>query len=76
VTDGLAETIVPHVYAETRELLDGHHSRGHDVLIASTSGPEIVGPIGTLLGACAVIATRLKIAEGCGGSPGPGGRQH
>jgi HAD superfamily hydrolase (TIGR01490 family) len=64
VTDGLAETIVPHVYAGARELLDGHLRSGHDVLIASTSGQEIVGPIGTLLGACAVIATRLEIAEG------------
>jgi len=64
VTDGLAETIVPHVYAEARELLDGHRRRGHDVLIASTSGQEIVGPIGTLLGACAVIATRLEVDDG------------
>jgi len=64
VTDGLADVIVPHVYAEARELLDGHLRRGHDVLIASTSGQEIVGPIGTLLGACAVIATRLEVAEG------------
>jgi HAD superfamily hydrolase (TIGR01490 family) len=64
VTDGLAETIVPHVYAEARELLNGHLGNGHDVLIASTSGQEIVGPIATLLGACAVIATRLEIAEG------------
>ena len=64
VTDGLADVIVPHVYAEARELLAGHIGSGHDVLIASTSGQEIVGPIGTLLGACAIIATRLEVAEG------------
>ena len=64
VTDGLAEVIVPHVYAEARELLDGHIRDGHDVLIASTSGLEIVGPIGTMLCACAVIATRLEVANG------------
>jgi HAD superfamily hydrolase (TIGR01490 family) len=64
VTEGLADVIVPHVYAEARALLDGHRKDGHDVLIASTSGQEIVGPIAALLGACAVIATRLEVAEG------------
>lgn len=56
--------IVPYVYAEARELLDGHVRDGHDILIASTSGQEIVGPIGTMLGACTVIATRLEVAGG------------
>lgn len=31
----------------------------------STSGPEMVGPIGALLGAALVIATRMEIAAGC-----------
>ncbi len=31
----------------------------------STSGQEMVGPIGALLGAALVIATRMEIAEGC-----------
>ena len=64
VTDGLAAVIVPHVYAEARQLLDGHIRDGHDVLIASTSGLEIVAPIGAMLGACGVIATRLEVADG------------
>ena len=64
VTDGLAELIVPHVYAEARQLLDGHIRDGHDVLIASTSGQEIVAPIGAMLGACSVIATRLEVTDG------------
>jgi HAD superfamily hydrolase (TIGR01490 family) len=64
VTDGLADVIGPHVYTEARQLLDGHLRDGHDVLIASTSGHEIVAPIGAMLGASAVIATRLEIAEG------------
>jgi HAD superfamily hydrolase (TIGR01490 family) len=64
VTDNLGAVIKPHVYAEARELVDRHLRDGHDVLIASTSGQEIVGPIGTMLGACAVIATRLEVADG------------
>jgi HAD superfamily hydrolase (TIGR01490 family) len=64
VTDGLADIIWPHVYTEARERLDGHHRDGHDVLIASTSGYEIVAPIGAMLGASAVIATRLEVAGG------------
>jgi HAD superfamily hydrolase (TIGR01490 family) len=63
VTEGLADVIGPHVYAEARQLLDNHHRQGHDVLIASTSGYEIVAPIGAMLGASAVIATRLEIAD-------------
>ena len=30
----------------------------------STSGQEMVGPIGALLGAALVIATRMEIADG------------
>jgi HAD superfamily hydrolase (TIGR01490 family) len=64
VTDGLADVIGPHVYAEARQLLDSHLRDGHEVLIASTSGHEIVAPIGAMLGASGVIATRLAVADG------------
>jgi HAD superfamily hydrolase (TIGR01490 family) len=64
VTENLADVIGPHVYSGARALVDGHLSDGHDVLIASTSGHEIVAPIGAMLGACAVVATRLEVAEG------------
>jgi HAD superfamily hydrolase (TIGR01490 family) len=64
VTDGLRQTIVPHVYAEARSLLARHLQDGHDVIIVSTSGQEIAGPIGAMLGATEVIATRLEVANG------------
>jgi HAD superfamily hydrolase (TIGR01490 family) len=64
VTEALGQTIVPHVYCEARNLLASHLRDGHDVIIVSTSGQEIVGPIGALLGATAVIATRLEVADG------------
>jgi HAD superfamily hydrolase (TIGR01490 family) len=64
VTDGLRQVIVPHVYSEARGLLTRHQRDGHDVVIVSTSGHEIVGPIGAMLGAVHVIATRLTVADG------------
>jgi HAD superfamily hydrolase (TIGR01490 family) len=64
VTDNLAQVIEPLVYAEARRLLTRHREDGHDVLIASTSGQEIVRPIAAMLGACATVATRLEIAGG------------
>jgi HAD superfamily hydrolase (TIGR01490 family) len=61
----LDELIVPYVYDEARALLDAHRAAGEDVIIVSTSGHEMVSPIGALLGAALVIATRMEIAEGC-----------
>ena len=65
VTRHLDELILPYVYPEARALLDRHRAAGEDVIIVSTSGQEMVGPIGALLGAALVIATRMEIAEGC-----------
>jgi len=64
VTRHLEELILPHVYAEAEALLTQHRGAGQDVIIVSTSGQEMVGPIGALLGAACVIATRMEIAEG------------
>jgi HAD superfamily hydrolase (TIGR01490 family) len=65
VTRHLDELIVPYVYTEALDLLEGHRAAGEDVIIVSTSGQEMVGPIGALLGAALVIATRMEVAEGC-----------
>jgi HAD superfamily hydrolase (TIGR01490 family) len=65
VTHHLDELILPYIYDEARVLLDRHRDAGEDVIIVSTSGQEMVGPIGALLGAVLVIATRMEIAEGC-----------
>ncbi|HTS97275.1 MAG TPA: HAD family hydrolase [Streptosporangiaceae bacterium] len=61
----LNETILPLVYADARRLIAAHGSAGQDVIIVSTSGLEMVAPIGALLGASEVIATRMKVADGC-----------
>ncbi len=64
ITRNLQELIVPHLYAEALALLTAHRSAGQDVVIVSTSGQEMAGPIGDLLGASAVIATRMEVADG------------
>ncbi|HEV3293295.1 MAG TPA: HAD family hydrolase [Streptosporangiaceae bacterium] len=64
ITRNLHELIVPHLYAEAVALLTEHRSAGQDVVIVSTSGHEMVAPIGDLLGASSVIATRMEVADG------------
>jgi HAD superfamily hydrolase (TIGR01490 family) len=64
VSRHLHDLIVPHVYAEARALLTEHRTAGQDVIIVSTSGQEMVAPIGDLLGAVTVIATRMRVADG------------
>jgi HAD superfamily hydrolase (TIGR01490 family) len=60
----LDETIGPLVYADARRLIVAHGKAGQDVIIVSTSGQEMVGPIGDLLGASEVIATRMEVTDG------------
>jgi len=64
VSAHLTDTIAPFIYAEARRLLDGHLAAGRDVIIVSTSGQEMVGPIGAMLGVSGVIATKMGHADG------------
>jgi phosphoserine phosphatase len=41
-----------------------HKAAGRDVVIVSSSGEEVVGPIGAMLGADEVVATRMVVADG------------
>jgi HAD superfamily hydrolase (TIGR01490 family) len=61
----LDQIILPHVYAEAHRLIASHRDQGQDVVIVSSSGQEMVVPIGAWLGASEVIATRMEIAGGC-----------
>ena len=65
VAANLERLVVPYVYPDALALLESHKTAGRDVVIVSTSGHEIVQPIGELLGADHVIATRMVIADGC-----------
>lgn len=64
VADTLHNIVDPIVYDEAVSLIEEHHAAGRDVVIVSTSGAEVVGPIGEMLGADRVVATRLEIVDG------------
>ena len=63
VADTLQNVIDPLVYDEAVTLIEEHRSAGHDVIIVSASGTEVVEPIGLLLGADGVVATELEISD-------------
>src|SRR5205085_2833133 len=54
----------PLVYDEAVQLIEEHHAAGRDVVIVSSSGTDVVEPIGAMLGADRVVATRLEIVDG------------
>jgi HAD superfamily hydrolase (TIGR01490 family) len=64
VADTLHNIVDPIVYDEAVSLIEEHHRAGRDVVIVSTSGSEVVEPIGELLGADRVVATRMEIVDG------------
>jgi HAD superfamily hydrolase (TIGR01490 family) len=64
VNETLHEIIDPLVYNEAVELIMEHKAAGRDVVIISSSGDEVVRPIGEMVGADHVIATRMVVQEG------------
>jgi len=64
VADTLHNIVDPLVYDEAVSLIEEHHAAGRDVIIVSTSGTEVVNPIGEMLGADHVVATRLEVQDG------------
>jgi HAD superfamily hydrolase (TIGR01490 family) len=64
VADTLYNIVEPLVYDEAVSLMTQHRLAGRDIVIVSTSGAEVVEPIGTMLGADRVVATRMEIVDG------------
>jgi len=64
VADTLHNIVDPLVYDEAVQLIEEHHAAGRDVVIVSASGQEVVEPIGQMLGADHVVATRMEIEDG------------
>jgi HAD superfamily hydrolase (TIGR01490 family) len=64
VADTLHHVVDPLVYDEAVSLMEEHQLAGRDVVIVSASGTEVVEPIGELLGADDVVASRLEIVDG------------
>ncbi len=64
VHDTLNNIVEPLVYEEAVRLIEEHRAEGRDIVIVSASGAEVVEPIGQMLGADRVIATRMEIVDG------------
>jgi HAD superfamily hydrolase (TIGR01490 family) len=64
VTETLDQLINPYVYAEAAALIMEHRAAGRDVVLVSSSGDEMVRPIGELLGITDIIATRMVVEDG------------
>ena len=64
INESIHSAIGPMIYDEAATLIEKHISDGRDIIIVSTSGKEIVEPIGKLLGATTVIATEMIIEDG------------
>jgi HAD superfamily hydrolase (TIGR01490 family) len=64
VAETLHNVVDPLVYEEAVSLIEEHHLAGRDVIIVSASGAEVVEPIGEMLDADGVVATRMRIVDG------------
>ena len=64
VQETLHEIVEPLIYAEAAELIEQHHAEGREIVIVSSSGAEVVEPIGRMLGADRVVATEMVIEDG------------
>ncbi|GAA2605974.1 HAD family hydrolase [Streptomyces axinellae] len=64
VAETIHDLIDPIIYDEAASLIEQHHMAGRDVVIVSTSGSEVVEPIGKMIGADRVVATRMVVENG------------
>ena len=64
VSEALDEIVDPIVYHEAVSLIADHKAAGRDVIIISSSGTEIVEPIGARLGVDTAIGTQMVVEDG------------
>ena len=64
VRETLHEIVDPLVYAEAADLIEEHRAAGREIVIVSSSGADVVEPIGEMLGADRVVATRMIAVDG------------
>lgn len=64
VAETLDEIVDPMVFEEAIELIDRHRAEGLDIIIISSSGTDVVEPIGARLGADLAIGTQVAIEDG------------
>jgi HAD superfamily hydrolase (TIGR01490 family) len=64
VQETLDDIVDPMVYEEAVELIAEHKAAGREVIIISSSGTDIVEPIGARLGVDLAIGTQVAIVDG------------
>jgi HAD superfamily hydrolase (TIGR01490 family) len=64
VAETIDDIIDPAIYDEAVALIEGHRAAGRDIVIISSSGTEVVEPIGARLGADIAVGTQLAIDDG------------
>jgi HAD superfamily hydrolase (TIGR01490 family) len=64
VNETLDGIVDPIVYQEAMKLIAEHKEAGRDVIIISSSGTEIVEPIGARLGVDKAVGTQMAIEDG------------
>lgn len=64
VNETLHDVVAPLVYAEAADLIADHRERGHDVIVLSATGEEVVTPIAQMLGATDWMGSRMEIVDG------------
>ena len=64
VRETLHEIVDPLIYAEAADLIEEHRAAGREIVIVSSSGAEMVEPIGEMLGVDRVVATRMVTEDG------------
>ena len=64
VAETLHDIVDPLVYKEATQLITDHKAEGHDVVVVSASGEELVAPISDMVGATHSVGTRMVVADG------------
>lgn len=64
VEETLHDIVDPLVYKEATQLIAEHQEQGHDIVVLSASGQEVVAPVAELLGATRWSGTRMVVVEG------------
>jgi HAD superfamily hydrolase (TIGR01490 family) len=64
VSETLDTIVDPLVYQEAVDLIAMHREQGHDIIIISSSGTDVVEPIAARLGADIAIGTQVEIVDG------------
>lgn len=64
VDETLHDIVMPLVFAEATDLIAEHTALGHDIVIVSASGEEVVTPIAKALGAHYSASTKMRVENG------------